>query len=308
MGGGAPKTQVVKQTSTTSNIPEYARPYFEELLQRGRTESTKPYQAYEGERIAGFDPTEQEAFGQYENIARTQPGGLAEAQNVAQEVAGYAPGFYQGQQFSGDAVGRFMDPYVQNVLNVQQARAQRRYDEGKLRRSQQSVQRGAFGGSRQAVAESLARRDLDEQLAMNEAKGLSEAFRFGAGQFEKEQARMQEGAKAAAQSKLAAGQLGGNLSKQEQELALQRAKALEQVGKQRRDMDQRRMQMGYQDFLNQRDWNRQQLDLYSSLLRGTNITPTQDVQYSQPSPNPFAQGAGTAAGLYGLIQQLQAGA
>lgn len=305
--GGSPKTQEVQQTSTTTNIPEYARPYFEELLGRTRTEATTPYQAYEGERIAGFDPTQEQAFSMYGQIAGQQPAGLAEAQGVAQQVAGYGPEFYQGQQFSGEGIQRFMDPYLQNVLDVQQARAQRRYDEGKLKRAQQSVQRGAFGGSRQAVAESLARRDLDEQLAAQEAKGLSEAFRFGAQQFETEQQRMARAAATQAQSQLAAGQLGGQLAGTEQELALQRAAALEKVGQQRRALEQERLQTGYQDFLSQRDWNKQQLGFYSSILRGTPVQPTQDVTFSQAAPNPYAQGLGSAAGLYGLMQQLRAG-
>jgi hypothetical protein len=40
----ATKTQVVQQT--TSNIPEYARPYYEDLLQRGQAESYRPYIPY----------------------------------------------------------------------------------------------------------------------------------------------------------------------------------------------------------------------------------------------------------------------
>tara|TARA_R110000868_G_scaffold351052_3_gene612378 strand:+ start:1023 stop:2705 length:1683 start_codon:yes stop_codon:yes gene_type:complete len=40
----ATKTQVVQQT--TSNIPEYARPYYEDLLKRGQAESYRPYIPY----------------------------------------------------------------------------------------------------------------------------------------------------------------------------------------------------------------------------------------------------------------------
>jgi hypothetical protein len=60
-GGGAPPPPS-SQTVTQTNLPEYARPYFENLMQRSQAESYRPYQAYEGERIAGFDPMQQQAF------------------------------------------------------------------------------------------------------------------------------------------------------------------------------------------------------------------------------------------------------
>jgi hypothetical protein len=49
-GGGGPQ----QVTQTTSNLPEYARPYFENLLERGQAESYRQYTPYEGERIQGF--------------------------------------------------------------------------------------------------------------------------------------------------------------------------------------------------------------------------------------------------------------
>ena len=57
-GGGGP--QEVQQTTT--NLPEYARPYVEEVLGRGVYESGRPYVAYPGQRIAEFDPYEQTAM------------------------------------------------------------------------------------------------------------------------------------------------------------------------------------------------------------------------------------------------------
>jgi hypothetical protein len=59
-GGGAPPPS--SQTVTQTNLPEYARPYFENLMQRAQAESYREYQPYEGERIAGFDPMQQQAF------------------------------------------------------------------------------------------------------------------------------------------------------------------------------------------------------------------------------------------------------
>ena len=60
MGKGGGSQQPQSQTVTQTNLPEYARPYFENLLERTQAESYRDYTPYEGQRIAGFTP-EQEA-------------------------------------------------------------------------------------------------------------------------------------------------------------------------------------------------------------------------------------------------------
>ena len=45
-GGGPSGPQEV--TQTTSNLPEYARPYFTKALERTLYESARPYEAFPG--------------------------------------------------------------------------------------------------------------------------------------------------------------------------------------------------------------------------------------------------------------------
>ena len=72
--GGGGSSAPTSQTVTQSNIPEYARPQFEELLGRAKTISEQPYQVYSGQRIAGFDPLQQMA---YQGAAQMQMPGRA---------------------------------------------------------------------------------------------------------------------------------------------------------------------------------------------------------------------------------------
>lgn len=305
MGKGGGGGQNVTQTSYTTNVPQYARPYFEELLQRTREESSAPYQAYEGERIAGFDPRQLEAFGMTEDVVRRGQPGVDQALQIAGQVGATGDEAFQGAQFSGEGVQRFMDPYLENVLKTQQDMASRRFAEQRAARSARAVSQGAFGGSRQAVAEALAQRDLNEQLASQEARALSDAYRFGAQQFETEQQRLARGAQQGAATRLAAGQQLGGLEQLRQQLGLQGAQALANAGQQQRQLQQQRLQQGYEDFLNQRDWGRQQLGLYSSILHGGIVQPTQDVTTSQAAANPFAQALGAGIGSYGLLGLLR---
>lgn len=69
----APTSQNVTQTS----IPEYAQPYVERMLGKSEALSNAPYQAYGGERIAGFTPMQQQAQQATANIGPSQQLGLA---------------------------------------------------------------------------------------------------------------------------------------------------------------------------------------------------------------------------------------
>ena len=54
-GGGGSTPQTSQVTQTTSNLPEYAEPYFKRLLDRTEVQSELPYEAYQQARIA--EPT-----------------------------------------------------------------------------------------------------------------------------------------------------------------------------------------------------------------------------------------------------------
>jgi hypothetical protein len=73
-GGGSSGTQQVE--STTTNLPEYARPFYENLLGRATYESERGYEAYPGQRIADFD--------QYENMGMQGMADMAMAGNPEQ--------------------------------------------------------------------------------------------------------------------------------------------------------------------------------------------------------------------------------
>ena len=77
----------------------------------------------------------------------------------------------------------YMDPYVQNVVNLEKEQANRDYQQQLNQLSAQSVKSGAFGGSRQAIQQSEAARNQLFNLANIEAKGLENAYTQGAQQF-----------------------------------------------------------------------------------------------------------------------------
>lgn len=81
-GGGSPAPS--QQTVNNTSIPDYARPYVENML--GQTAALtdinqNPYESYQGQRIAGFTPMQAEAF---QNVANQQVAGqIGEGSNLA---------------------------------------------------------------------------------------------------------------------------------------------------------------------------------------------------------------------------------
>ena len=107
--GGKKGAQPQSQTVTQTNLPEYARPYFEGLLNRAGALTNLPYQRYvnkEGQpigRIAGFTG-EQQAL-QQEILGQQAPGEFGTASNLTQaaglgslQAAQFAPGQFRAQQ------------------------------------------------------------------------------------------------------------------------------------------------------------------------------------------------------------------
>jgi hypothetical protein len=86
----------------------------------------------------------------------------------------------------------FMSPYMQNVVDIQQREAQRQADIARTGRGAQAVGAGAFGGSRQAIMEAEAARNLATQKGDIQAQGLQSAYGQAQQQFNAEQqARLQ---------------------------------------------------------------------------------------------------------------------
>ena len=100
-GGGGTTTQYVK--SEQSSLPEYARPYFEQLMQRAGTTLTQDYTPYGQERIAGFTPQQQAVQQQVAGLQapeQFQAGSqLAQQAGLASITAGqYTPGAFNAAQ------------------------------------------------------------------------------------------------------------------------------------------------------------------------------------------------------------------
>jgi hypothetical protein len=215
-GGGQTATQ-----TTVQDVPEWAKPYYEDILKKSKAASEQPYVPYGGQRLAqvGQDITASQQM--IRNIAGRPAAGLGEAmstlsslgsqaqqlgqQRPAEFTAGQATpftGFEAGvaraqqydpaRQFSGQEVSTYMSPYMQAVVDREKASAMQEFERQRGSRAARAIGAGAFGGSRQAVQESLAEEALAKQIGDIQAGGAQRAYEQAAAQFGADRAAQME--------------------------------------------------------------------------------------------------------------------
>ena len=312
----------VSQRYENTTIPDYAKPYVENLLGQSAALTDmeyNPYMQYMGDRQAQFSPLQQQS---YENAAlmKTAPQ-LADATALAGQAGlgalntGFTYNPYNAQSFTGAGTAQqYMDPYMQNVVDIQTREAQRNADIAGTSLQSQATRAGAFGGSREAIMRAEADRNLAMQKGDIQARGSQQAYQQGMQQFNAEQAQKQAAANLNAQQ----GQYGAGLGLQGLQTALTSANTLgnlggqqytqnmgattlqNQFGAQQQQQVQGMLNTQYQDYLNEQNYPYKQLGFMSDMLRGLPLTQTSSTMY-QPGPSTGAQllGAGTSlAGAY----------
>ena len=301
MGSSAPASTAPTSTQVTqTNIPDWAKPYAEKTLGQtaALTDLTQnPYQQYQGQRVADFNPLQQQTFQNVANMQVTPQTGQATGMaGLAGLGSLYAGQNYQNQATNPNAVSQFMSPYQQNVTDFQKQQAVNDYSRQLPGLNAQAVGQGAFGGSRQAIVQSEAQRNLQNTLAGIQATGTQNAFQ-NAQQAQQFGANLglsgMNQANQAANTLLNAGQQ--NYGQQMGINAAQQA-----VGAQMQGQTQQGLTNQYQDFLNQQKYPYQQIGFMSDVLRGMPLTGTSTQSMYQAPPNQLAQLGGLGLGAYAL--------
>jgi hypothetical protein len=357
-GGGDQKT-----TSYSSNLPEYAAPFYNELLkQTGRETFTtdasgavtgiKPFQPYTGNRIAGFTPEQLAA--QNETRDMDTPEGFAQGSaglTAAQQASlgatstglGQALGYQAGPMermgmsdtplFNQGIAQYYMSPFQSNVTDIAVRQAQAEADRQRAQSAMGAINRGTFGGARDTLAQSLARSNTMQNVSDLRYKGQQDAFTQAQQQFERdrgasmsaegktldaelnrrqleEQARQYEAGMG--KDLFSTGLAGltdtskglGAMAATEQGTDLDRLRAQTAAGAETQALNQKAIDMDYQQAMEARDWNQKQLEFYSNILRGNaGALGSTQVNYT-PAPSATSQIAGLGLAGLGLSKAL----
>ena len=323
--GGGGSSQPTRSTTVSTSLPEYAEPFYRNLMERAEAESERPYDLYGGQRFEQFTPLQEESFQAATNVARQGiPPAMRAATLKAADVAGYQQpymptDFGVGSFTDPGVAGRYMNPFVENVIDVQRRRGQERFEEDVVPGLRaQAVRQGAFGGSRAALQEGLARERLGQGLSVQEAALRAQAYQGAQGLYTTEAARQlreQQLADLSAQPARRLGIAGGELGLRsaaqlaalgglEQQTALRSADVLRQVGEQEQAERQAMLDVGYSDFLSQRDYPRRQISYLGGIMHGVPVSPeTETASYQRP-PGAGQQLMGYGLGGLGLARSI----
>lgn len=167
----------------------------------GQADPYAGFQATSAEPYAGFKAT---TVDPYSDFAAYEADPYSQFNEAQFSEYGFGP----TETLNAETTAQYMDPYLRNVLDVQKQQAQEDYQTSQAGRNAAAVSAGAFGGSRQQVAESLAERDMLNRMKDIEATGQQAAYqdavsRFAAdraAKFQAEQARAGERARVQAGS------------------------------------------------------------------------------------------------------------
>ena len=294
-GGSAPAPSGQNTVSTSTSLPTYAQPYFEDLMSQTQAVTQDPYQAYTGQRVAGFGSDTLAGFQDIHNLNAQGTGTFDSAAAAAGALTNQ-----QGGTFDATQAANYMNPYIGNVLDTTEARMQQHFQEQQAGRDADAVNKGAFGGSRAALTTSQAQRDLNDQMNQMAASQYGQAYNNAEGQYNADRAAQLQ---ANSQSVQAAG-AQGQLAQMGQSAGLQQANAEMQAGAMQQTQNQNQLDTAYQDFVNQRDFPRQQLNFYSSILHGVPISAQSETVSTAAPQNPLNQMLGLGVAGLGAYKAL----
>jgi len=304
-----------KQQVETTTIPDYAKPYVEELLgnAQGLTDiNQNPYMQYMGDRVAQFTPLQQQS---YENAALMQTAPQLQDASALAGMSGLGAlntqYTFRPANFSTADAQSLMNPYMQNVVQRQQADAQRQADIARQAQGAQAARAGAFGGSGDYLMRAQAAGNLARQKGDIQAQGLNNAYQQAMQQYNTQNQlnaqQQQFGAGLGLQGLQTANQAASNLANIGQTQYGQNVGLINlqnQLGGQQQQQTQNILSNQYQDYLNYQNYPYKQLGFMSDMLRGLPLAQSASTVYQTP-PSALSQVAGlggaalTGAKLFG---------
>ena len=309
-GGGAGYNNAgptaVSSAQVTDEGFELQKPFIQDIFETAQAETydiaddgTKTLRGYEeflGPRLADFSTEQTEALSGLAGLGRQGLAGtsLAASPQYFQQAKDAVT---QGQrQFTSADADRLMNPFLDEVIDIQQREARRSFDRDIVPKlDAEAVAAGSFGGSRAGLMQAEAERNLQQRLDDISAKGRLTAFEQAQKAFEQEQGRQFQGA-----------QLATALGTEAPAQAARELGLLSSAGEVQQAQEQKALDLAEAEFIRQRDFPMKQLQEYQSLVRGFPFNPsTFEVGSKYQAQPTFGQqllgGLGTAAGLFGAF-------
>jgi hypothetical protein len=247
------------------------------------------------------------------NQAKQIVGGMP-GQSTLQQAVNYLPG--SNQEYTGENVDKYMNPYVDNVINRSRDLALRTYNEDfKPGLEGQFVRAGGgYGSSAHLREANRGQRDILQNIQDTSNAQLADAYGTGANIFNQDQSRA--GTLAQIAGSLGQTQAGtgldqakmlADLGMTEHQLGSQDAATLETIGDKEQGQTQANLDLAYKDFLEQQGFNKQQLAWLQDLAAGSTAGMPNTVAKSETGPADKYQPSGLSqlASIIGMWKGIE---
>jgi len=302
--GGSSKPQVVSSGTQqiTDKSWETLEPYIKNVLESSKSrfedELETGYEAFPGGYEGRYEGPSVEELASREGILQQGLSGIA-GTGMASARPYYEAGLTalgsSMDQFGPQQAQQYMNPYQQAVVDVAKREAVRQAQPAFRSIGDRAESVGAFGGSRQAIAEAEANRNLQQQLGDIQTRGMQSAFEQGRSAFEAQKAREATGAQRMFAQAPAAWQQG-----------IRELGAVEEVGRARRGDEQAKKDFLYEQFEAEKLHPSKTFTEHLGHVRGFPYQPSmyKTTTNMQPRPSMGRQLLGGAMGLASMGKNL----
>ena len=260
-------------------LPENQQKFIDDLLADTRTVATQPVD-FPDIQVTGLTPLQMAAI-------QRGAAGIGSFQNLLQSGAD-AVGMGIGALMPG-ASDQFMNPFVDQVIDQNLKDIQRQGDIERQRIGSGAIKSGAFGGSRQAIAEQELQRNLSDTFARQSAGLRAQAFESA-----------QDRAQKASELFTKAGIATAGLGEAQQAAQLRDVNLLSQLGGIEQGQQQRELDALRNTSLQQQFEPYQRLSFMSDIFRGVPSTQSTLTATTTPDPSRISQIGGLLGGFSSL--------
>lgn len=295
-----PAQATTATTQQTVRLPDYIAPYAGRVLDRAESISNEGYIPYTGARIEDFNADQQAAFEKYRQMQalspqQTQGGGIVGQAATSLLNNGTS-------MWDQAAAERYMNPYQQNVIDIQKNEAMRDFQKQLPMLDAAAVKAGAFGGDRQAILQAEAQRNLNQNLQNIQATGTQRAYDNAQSTFNTDMSRQGTALTGAA----GAGQTLAGIGQQGFQNQLAVNQGIMGIGNQQQALGQKSLDVGYQNFQDQLNDPLKKLGIMQQGMQGLPVTQTATAN-TTPAPTMTQQLLGNTTAGYGIGQYMNGG-
>ena len=280
-------------TQTNYGFAEEVAPYAQDLLGQAQALTDinyNPYMQYQGERQAQFSPLQQQSFNNAALMQTAPQLGDATAMAGTAGLGALNTQYtFNPANFTSANAQALMNPYMQNVVDIQKREAQRQSDIAGTQQQGQATKAGAFGGGRDAIMRAERERNLGMQMGDIQSQGLNNAYNQAMQQFNTQNQlnaqQSQFGAGLGLQGLQTAGTMAntlGNLGNTQYQQNMGINQMQNQYGLQQQQQMQGDINNKYQDYLNAQNYPYKNLSFMSDIIRGVPLTQTGSSIYQAP--------------------------